>query len=116
MMLCRMMLTVLNHGGNTNGMSWSKLTGHYSQHYNWNEWVDAYVVKQVIVAEMTILCNYKHATSRHWCRSCQYMQSFEDTAHKDILEDVLRIWPSYRHDAVTQIENGTDIDNAQMER
>jgi len=44
------------------------------------------------------------------------MQSFEDTAHKDILEDVLRIWPSYRHDAVTQIENGTDIDNAQMER
>ena len=43
------------------------------------------------------------------------MQSFDEAAHKEILEVVMRIWPSYRHDAVTQIVNGTDIDNAQME-
>ena len=92
----------------------SLVSGHHSQHYNWNEWVNAYVVKQVIVAEMTILCTYKHLTNRHWCSSCSHMTSFEDTARNAILEDVLRNWPSYRHDAVTQIENGSDIDNAQM--
>ena len=94
----------------------SLVSGHHSEHYHWNEWVNAYVVKQVVVAEMKLLCARPRATDRHWKCACKYMQSLDEAAHKDILEVVMRIWPSYRHDAVTQIENGTDIDNAQMER
>ena len=88
----------------------SKVSGHHSQHYNWNEWVNAYVVKQIIEAEMTILCTHTQVTNRHWGETCKYMTSLDDEAHKKILQDVLRNWPSYRHDAVTQIDN----DNAQM--
>ena len=91
------------------------VSGHHSLHYNWNEWVNANVVKQVVEAEMKLLCANPRATDRHWKCACKYMQSFDEAAHKEILEVVMRNWPSYRHDAVTQIVNGTDIDNAQMD-
>jgi len=91
------------------------VSGHHTLHYNWNEWVNSNVVKQVVEAEMKLLCAKPPVYDWNWNCHCKYMQSFDEAAHKEILEVVMRNWPSYRHDAVTQIVNGTDIDNAQME-
>ena len=84
-----------------------KLSGHYSLHFTWYEWVNAYVVKQIIEAEMAILCTQQHATHRQWGDSCKYMTSLDDEAREKILQDVLRHWPSYRLDAVTQINDAS---------
>jgi hypothetical protein len=80
-----------------------QVSGHHSLHYSWFEWVNLRVVQQVVEEEMRLLCTHKHWSDGNKYM-CLHMTYFDATARWAIMQDVLRNWPFYRQDAVTQIQ------------
>ena len=82
------------------------LSGPFSMHYSWNEWANAFVVHRVMQAELGYLCD-------DWWLACPHMRScnLDVDIRAEIIAAAMRSWPSYRFDAMTQLDAMTQAWN-----
>ena len=76
-----------------------ELSGHFSMHYSWNEWANAVVMHRVMKTELGYLCDDRSLACPHM-RSCNLDFDFR----AEIIAAAMRSWPSYRFDAMTQLD------------